>query len=97
MAAIPKEKPFRSAKYRKRIRNLDCVSCGWPSFLGEIECHHVETNGTGTKCGDDLTVPLCSPNARGCHARADKTPASVEKYLPIAKSLFREWTEFENS
>ncbi len=45
----------------------------------------------GTKCGDDLTVPLCGPSGRGCHQKADKSKTSVKRYKPLARKLFREW------
>lgn len=90
---LAKEKPFRSEKYKAWVRTHDCFSCGWPASLGYIECHHVRTGGMGTKTGDDETVSLCGPDARGCHRKADKSPDSVEKYLPIARELFREWRE----
>jgi hypothetical protein len=83
----PKPKPFRSAKYLKHIRSLPCCNCGYPTS----EAHHVETGGMGTKCGDDLTVPLCGPSGRGCHQKADKSKTSVKRYKPLARKLFREW------
>lgn len=83
----PKAKPFRSAKYLKHIRSLPCCNCGYPVS----EAHHVETGGMGTKCGDDLTVPLCGPSGRGCHQKADKSKTSVKRYKPLARKLFREW------
>jgi len=83
----PKVKPFRSAKYLKHIRSLPCCNCGYPVS----EAHHVETGGMGTKCGDDLTVPLCGPSGRGCHQKADKSKTSVKRYKPLARKLFREW------
>lgn len=91
MIAQPKTLPFRSKKYLEFVRAQNCCSCGWPATLGEIQAHHIETNGMATKCGDDLTVPLCSPNARGCHARADKSPDSAEGYRPIAERLFKKF------
>jgi len=83
----PKPRPFRSAKYLKHIRSLPCCNCGYPVS----EAHHVETGGMGTKCGDDLTVPLCGPSGRGCHQKADKSKTSVKRYKPLARKLFREW------
>lgn len=91
--SIPKNKPFRSESKRAFVRSLPCEDCGWPAHLGEIQCHHVKTGGMGTKIGDEWTVPLCSPNARCCHARADKTPASVEKYLERAKEIHQQWLD----
>lgn len=83
-----KVKPYRDKRYLEWIRSQPCAGCGWPAHLGNIDAHHVETGGTSTKCGDDITVPLCNANARGCHPKADKTPDSVKKYLPLAKSYF---------
>lgn len=86
---LPKIKPYRSAKYLKHIRSLPCCECGFPIS----EAHHVETGGMGTKCGDDLVVPLCGPQGRGCHQKADKSKASVKRYRPLAKKYSREWQE----
>jgi hypothetical protein len=84
MEPMPKELTPRDPAYLDWIRTFDCVSCGWPAHLKEIEAHHVETGGGSIRCSDYLTVPLCSFKARGCHAKADKTPTSVEKYKPWA-------------
>lgn len=92
MRSQEKEKPLRSEKYKAYIRTLDCCSCGWPSDLGYIECHHVVTSGMATKGTDALCVPLCGFYARGCHNKADKGPENVEKYQEIAKSLFQVWS-----
>lgn len=93
MKPQPKLKPVRDPKYLAYIRTMDCLDCGWPAELKGIEAHHIETGGTATKCGDDLTVPLCTfpPYGRGCHSKADKSPESAEKYRPIAEKLYREW------
>lgn len=88
----PKTKPFRSKKFLAHVRSLDCCECEWPADLGCIEAHHIKTGGTSTKCGDDLTVPLCSINARGCHPQADKSPDSADKYTPIAARIFVAYT-----
>jgi hypothetical protein len=88
---LPKKKPFRSARYLHHIRSLPCCECRYP----RSEAHHIETGGMGTKCGDNLTVPLCGPYARGCHGRADKSKTSAEKYRPIAQRLFAEWSKRE--
>lgn len=86
---LPKTKPYRSAKYLKHIRLLPCCECGFPFS----EAHHVQTGGMGTKCGDDLVIPLCGPQGRGCHQRADKSKTSVKRYTPLAKKYFREWQD----
>lgn len=92
---IPKEKPFRSEKYKAWIRSLPCTECQWPAELGYIECHHIRTGGMATKAGDNESVPLCGLNARGCHNRADKSKASYEKYAPIAERLYRQYKNID--
>ena len=87
----PKEKPWRSKKYLAFVRAHDCVDCGWPSRLGNIEAHHIITGGMATKCPDNLAISLCGSNARGCHLKADKNPASADKYRPLAERLHQEW------
>jgi len=87
----PKDLPYRSEKYLKKVRAQDCFDCGWPADLGHIEAHHIKTGGTSTKCGDDETVPLCGFYARGCHNAADKDPESYEKYKDEAARLFKKF------
>jgi len=86
-----KEKPFRSKKYRDYVRAMNCCNCGYPGTIGCIDVHHIETGGMSTKCGDNLVVPLCNMNGRGCHQKADKSPESAEKYRPMANQLFVNW------
>lgn len=92
-----KIRPYRNPAYLAFIRTLDCCECQYPAYLGNIEAHHVITGGTSTKGPDNITVPLCGFNARGCHNKADKTPASVERYRPIAEAIFREWEKHQNN
>lgn len=87
----PKEKTPRDEGFRDFVRTFDCVECGWPAHLGEIEAHHIETGGASLKCSDYLEVPLCSIKARGCHAKADKSPESSAEYRPIALMLQTLW------
>lgn len=89
MISLPKEKPYRSAKYLDFVRSHECFDCGWPSELGHIESHHIRTGGIATKCGDNETIPLCGFYARGCHNKADKNPDSYERYKDQAGELFR--------
>lgn len=86
-----KEKPARDKKYLAWIRKQDCVSCGWPAHLGNIDCHHIRTNALASKCSDYETVSLCNANARGCHGKADKSKESYERYKPIAERLYNEY------
>lgn len=88
---VPKETTPRDPAYLDFIRSHNCAECGWPAHLGQIEAHHVETGGTGIKCSDYLTVALCGPRARGCHRKADKTPSSIKKYLPLTKRYVAEY------
>lgn len=85
-----KEKTFISESKRNFIRSLPCNDCGWPP---RSECHHIRTGGASIKCGDDETVPLCSPIpfGRGCHTKADKSPESVEKYKEAAERYHQRW------
>jgi hypothetical protein len=87
----PKELTPRDPAYLDWLRTFDCVECGWPAHMGNIEAHHVRTGGMAIKGSDYESAPLCSANARGCHAAADKTPASVEKYLPWALRFNALW------
>lgn len=83
----------RDEAYLDFVRLHDCVECGWPAHLGKIEAHHIETGGTSIKCSDYLTVSLCAADARGCHAAADKSPESAEKYRPYALMLQTLWVK----
>ena len=58
MVAIPKNKPWRSKKYRKWIIDHDCILTGLP---GPNYDHHEQLPFEGTmggKCGDDRLIPL---------------------------------------
>jgi hypothetical protein len=96
MEPRPKELTPRDAAYLDWIRTFDCIECGWPAHLKEIEAHHIETGGGSLRCSDYLAVPLCSFKARGCHAKADKTPTSVEKYKPWALRFNALWISVGN-
>lgn len=91
MISFPKEVTERDEEYLAFIRSQDCCECGWPAVLGRIDAHHIKTGGTGIKCSDYLTVPLCNISARGCHPKADKSPESFRKYLPRAHFYRRKY------
>jgi len=59
--------------------------------MGGIQSHHIKTGGMATKAGDEWTVPLCGPFARGCHGKADKSQESAEKYKSIAERLYAQY------
>jgi hypothetical protein len=98
MTAQVKETTPRDAAYLDWIRTFDCIECQWPAHLKGIEAHHIETGGTSIKCSDYLTVPLCThePVARGCHAKADKTPEFVERYKLWALRFNALWIKSGN-
>ncbi len=52
-----KTKPYRSEKYKKFIRSKPCLTCG----SSGSEHHHesLSGGGTGTKCPDNESLPLC--------------------------------------
>ena len=89
---LQKVLPYRNPAYLAFIRTLNCCECQYPAHLGNIEAHHVITGGMSTKGPDNLTVPLCSVAARGCHSKADKSKSSVAKYQPIAEAIFKAWS-----
>jgi len=64
-------KPIRSEMYLDFIRDKEC--CLASNFdkrsHSKTEPHHVEGGGTGGKCSDLLTVPLC----RECHTEYHNT------------------------
>lgn len=86
-----KVKPFRSKAKLAFVRTQDCYDCDWPAELKNIEAHHIFTNALSSKCGDDLTVPLCGPNARGCHLKADKSQETGSGYLEKANEIHQLW------
>lgn len=83
----------RDEAFREFTRTFDCCDCGWPAHMGYMENHHIRTGGTSIKCSDYESVNLCGIEARGCHAKADKSPGSYEKYLPIALMLQTLWIQ----
>lgn len=71
-AAVRKEAPLRSEKYRRAVASLPCAHCG---ALGYSQCAHANTGkGAGTKVSDLDSFPLCAcqPGRRGCHSIFDQ-------------------------
>ena len=63
--AIQKNIPFRSAKWLKAVRELECcVLCG---AYGVQAAHRNEGKGAGMKTSDCLTAALCPE----CHSEID--------------------------
>ena len=102
MTPQPKEKTPRDEGFRDWLRTFDCCECGWPAHIRRptggnfIEAHHILTGGTSIKASDYEEVPLCAIDARGCHANADKSPESVEKYKPLAAMYRHMWVAAGN-
>lgn len=65
---MAKPKTYRSDPYLSFIRNQPCALCGDKS-----DAHHVDTGGTGIKCADTRTVPLCRIHHSECHTIGKET------------------------
>ena len=65
---FPKTKPIRDAAFLDFIRSKPCLVCNAMSVP-----HHLKTFGTGKKCDDWLTVPLCPKH----HTASDKSVHSM--------------------
>jgi len=86
MIACPKTKSFRSEKYKKYVRSLPCIVCGYPCS----EPHHVRSAsnaGTGVKPSDLWAVPLCQLHHAEFHHYGKETFYSRHG-LDIYKVLF---------
>lgn len=65
---IEKENPVRSAAYLNFIRSHPCCSC---SGVPTVAHHYMEgKGGTGIKCSDTFTVPLCNDCHSFWHSKA---------------------------
>lgn len=64
-----KEKNYRSKRYREFVASLTCAVGRWfgnASCEGEVVAAHVgKGGGTGLKCSDLLTIPLCHRHHQG--------------------------------
>jgi len=72
MNPCPKEKTFKSEKYKQYIRSLPCIICDYPCS----EPHHVRNannSGTGKKPSDFWCVPLCKLHHAEFHHYGKKT------------------------
>ena len=66
MKSYPKEKTFKSEKYKKYVRSLPCIICGYPTS----DPHHIRTannSGTGKKPSDTWVIPICSLHHAEAH------------------------------
>lgn len=95
------KKPQRNANYLKFVRAQSCLLCPEEEL---IHAHHWNRSGTGTKCSDLDTVPLCWRCHRNFHDGRFKFPSgdySRTQLLDIFKSssqalnqtFFRETSE----
>lgn len=81
---IPKNKPFRSEKYKKWIRTQPCCNCG---SIG-VDPHHLtgmgNMGGMGTTAPDTMIMPLC----RTCHDMMHLHPEMwTDQWEMIARTL----------
>lgn len=70
MMDLQKRKAFRSKKYLKWVKTLDCAMCG---IEDSSDPHHMiatQMGGMGTKAPDSACMPLC----RRCHRALHDTP-----------------------
>jgi pentose-5-phosphate-3-epimerase len=67
LGMLSKQKPIRSEKYLKFVREHACINCGIPAHIDGIDAHHVNGQAIGggmaQKISDIFTIPLC----RKCH------------------------------
>lgn len=80
---------MRSSKYLKFIRQFDCC---WCHATENIEAHHFGRGGTGFKCSDLETVPLCHKCHMEFHQQGHLgSPGSALKLTPReTKAYFHE-------
>ena len=92
--AFPKLKPARDKKYRAWVRTHPCCACG---VSGEtIADHHIRKLGTGIKCSDYETVPVCYDH----HQEVERSREAFEHFYMLdlkeeAERLYKEWREYE--
>lgn len=71
--AFPKINPARDKKYLKWITRLPCL--GWGRHTGDVVYHHIYSLGTGIKCSDYKTVPVCYDH----HQEAERSRREFEE------------------
>lgn len=71
-AAVPKDAPLRSEKFRRAVASLPCAACGIYGY--SQHAHGNEGKGLGIKTDDRTGAPLCCarPGEEGCHAKFDQ-------------------------
>ncbi len=67
---LPKPKRERDETALEIVRELPCAACG---KSGPSVPHHPTTGGMGTKCADNLTIPLCAACHREVHDSGKRT------------------------
>ena len=73
VAAFPKINPSRDKKYRAWVRTHPCLACSVSDET--IADHHIHKLGTGIKCSDYETVPVCYDH----HQEVEKSREDFER------------------
>ncbi len=81
---IQKNKPYRSAKYKKWVKTLPCCLCESDG----VDPHHLtgvgNMGGMGTTAPDTMLMPLC----RLCHDMMHQNPTLwPDQWQHIAQTL----------
>lgn len=98
MVKFPKLNPERDKKYRAWVRTHPCLVGRYfvnpfkEICQGQVVDHHIESLGTGIKCSDYLTVPVCNAH----HREVERSREIFEKRYNIdlkeeAERLRREY------
>jgi hypothetical protein len=84
-----KKKRVKNPHYLRFIREQSCVACG---AFPKSQAHHCYAGGTGTKCNDMDTIPLCGMCHRILHDQGKKTFLKLYS-LPDYADLISEYQE----
>jgi hypothetical protein len=86
-----KPKPTRSPAYLAFTRKQPCTVCRRPD---EIDAHHTETGGMGTKGNDHTVLPVCWRCHRKLHDQhGKKGPWSDEERERLVTAMQNKWLE----
>ena len=89
-AAVPKDAPLRSEKFRRAVASLPCAHCQIEGY--SQHAHENEGKGKGAKLDDRRAMPLCCtrPDIEGCHAAFDQyrlVPGGRQAHIDLGRAM----------
>jgi len=85
----PKEKTSRDKGYLEYISKQECLLRYMGDCIGDVVPHHFGKGGTGIKCSDYETVPLCVGHHSMVHSEGCSW--ALRGFRKAAKLYKEEW------